>query len=124
MTWLWMMFFIFLATDLISVLAVKVTYGKKERYNRGMILGVHVPEEAKDEDTDAVRKLPAPGKSLSVAQSGCGMRGLFSLLCQYHDVSADLVPLVRGISLRYLLFHHTLSPGNVPDQAEKGMDPA
>lgn len=50
MTWLWMMFFIFLATDLISVLAVKVTYGKKERYNRGMILGVHVPEEAKDEE--------------------------------------------------------------------------
>ena len=114
MTWLWMMFFIFLATDLISVLAVKVTYGKKERYNRGMILGVHIPEEAKDEEE--IRTL-------------CGnyrrrMRGLFSLLCQYHDVSADLVPLVRGISLRYLLFHHTLSPGNVPDQAEKGMDPA
>ncbi len=51
----WMMFFIFLATDLITVLAVKITYGKKERYSRGMVLGVQIPEEAAD--SEEVRRL-------------------------------------------------------------------
>lgn len=50
-----LMFVVFFLTDLAIVLGCKFAYGKKERYQQGMILGVHVPEEAAD--TEAVKSL-------------------------------------------------------------------
>ena len=75
-----------------------------------MILGVHVPEEAKDEEE--IRTLCGNyrrrGNLFQWLNLAAGMRGLFSLLCQYHDVSADLVPLVREYlcGTYYFIIHY------------------
>lgn len=41
-------FVIFLLTDFFMVLICKFAYGKRDRYERGMIMGVHIPPEEKN----------------------------------------------------------------------------
>ena len=54
------LFFIFLITNLFVVLICQYSYGKRDRYEDGMLMGVHIPAYALEQEE--VRKLCTKSK--------------------------------------------------------------
>nr|WP_296264437.1 hypothetical protein [uncultured Merdimonas sp.] len=56
----WVLFFIFLSTDLLCVLLCRYSFGKADEYKEGMIYGVHIPADQLSDS--GVQKICREGK--------------------------------------------------------------
>ena len=97
-------FIFFALLDLSMVGLCSYCYSGKEKYSEGMILGVHVPANA--EEDERFSEIPAP-------ESGCRIPHPGSLLFQHGDLHSPLDTVVPGILCFLSFLHNVLSSENV-----------